>query len=130
MFSEDVVGQGGLLQRIDPRVKFVSMLALLVAAGLARNIPTLLGHVRADARAGRGVELPVGFFVKRVWLFVPIFTGIVVLPATLSVVTHGHVVLTALALARPRRGVHLPGPDVAPRWSCPVSRSPSRSWCC
>jgi cobalt/nickel transport system permease protein len=37
--------------------------------------------------------LPVGFFVKRVWLFVPIFTGIVVLPATLSIVTPGDVVL-------------------------------------
>lgn len=32
--------------------------------------------------------------MKRVWLFVPIFTGIVVLPATLSIVTPGDVVLT------------------------------------
>jgi cobalt ECF transporter T component CbiQ len=38
--------------------------------------------------------LPVSFFIKRVWLFVPIFTGIVVLPATLSVVTPGDIVLT------------------------------------
>jgi cobalt ECF transporter T component CbiQ len=30
--------------------------------------------------------------MKRVWLFVPIFTGVVVLPATLNVVTSGHVV--------------------------------------
>jgi cobalt/nickel transport system permease protein len=36
----------------------------------------------------------VGFFVKRVWLFVPIFTGIAVLPATLSIVTPGEVVWT------------------------------------
>jgi cobalt/nickel transport system permease protein len=37
--------------------------------------------------------LPLGFFIKRVWLFIPIFTGIVVLPATLSVVTPGDIVL-------------------------------------
>lgn len=38
--------------------------------------------------------LPVGLFVKRVWLFVPILTGIMVLPATLSVVRPGDIVLT------------------------------------
>ena len=27
------------------------------------------------------------------WLFVPLFTGVVVLPATLNVITHGHVVV-------------------------------------
>ena len=34
-------------------------------------------------------RISVRFFVKRVWLFIPIFTGIVVLPATLNVVTAG-----------------------------------------
>jgi cobalt ECF transporter T component CbiQ len=38
--------------------------------------------------------LPVVFFKKRVWLFVPLFTGVVALPATLSLVTPGEVVLT------------------------------------
>jgi cobalt ECF transporter T component CbiQ len=37
--------------------------------------------------------LPLGFFVKRVWLFIPIFTGIVVLPATFSFITPGTIVL-------------------------------------
>jgi cobalt/nickel transport system permease protein len=94
MFSDDVAGQGGLLQRIDPRVKFVSMIALLVAAGLARNIPTLIVMYALTLVLAAASKLPVGFFVKRVWLFIPIFTGIVVLPATLSIVTHGHVVWT------------------------------------
>ena len=35
--------------------------------------------------ARRGLSL--SFFVKRVWLFIPIFTGIVVLPATFSFIT-------------------------------------------
>jgi cobalt ECF transporter T component CbiQ len=94
MFSDDVAAQGGLLQRLDPRVKFVSVIVLLVAAGLARNIPTLLAVYTITLGLAAASRLPIGFFVKRVWLFVPIFTGIVVLPATLSVVTHGHVVLT------------------------------------
>jgi cobalt/nickel transport system permease protein len=32
-------------------------------------------------------------FVARVWLFVPIFTGLVVLPATLNIITPGHIVI-------------------------------------
>jgi len=94
MFSDDVASQRGLLQRLDPRVKFVAMIVLLVAAGLARNIPTLLAMYAFTLVLAATSALPIGFFVKRVWLFVPIFTGIVVLPATLSVVTNGHVVLT------------------------------------
>jgi cobalt/nickel transport system permease protein len=94
MFSDDVSAQRGLLQRLDPRVKFVAMLVLLITAGLARNIPTLLVMYAITLALAAASALPIGFFVKRVWLFVPIFTGIVVLPATLSIVTRGHVVLT------------------------------------
>ena len=93
MFSEDVALQNGLLQRIDPRVKLASMLVLLIAAGLVHNIAVLLAVYALTLVLAAASRLPVGFFVKRVWLFVPIFTGIVVLPATLSIVTPGHVVL-------------------------------------
>jgi len=38
-------------------------------------------------------KLSLSFFVKRVWLFIPIFTGIIVLPATLNVITPGPIVV-------------------------------------
>lgn len=94
MFGDDVAARRGLLQRIDPRVKFIGVVVLLVAAGLARNIPTLLAMYGLTLVLAAASGLPIGFFIKRVWLFVPIFTGVIVLPATLSVVTGGHVVLT------------------------------------
>jgi cobalt ECF transporter T component CbiQ len=93
MFSEDVAMRDGLLQRIDPRVKLASMLVLLVAASLVHNIAVLLGVYLLTLALAAASRLPVGFFVKRVWLFVPIFTGIVVLPATLSIITPGEIVL-------------------------------------
>jgi cobalt/nickel transport system permease protein len=94
MFAEDVAGQAGLLQRIDPRAKIVSLLVLLVGASLLHTIPALLATYALALGLAALSALPVWFFIKRVWLFVPIFTGIVVLPATLSIVTHGQVVLT------------------------------------
>jgi cobalt/nickel transport system permease protein len=94
MFSEDVAGRPGLLQRLDPRLKAVSLLVLLVAVGLVHHISVLVGAYAFTLVLAAASKLSLGFFVKRVWLFVPIFTGIVVLPATLSIVTPGEVVLT------------------------------------
>lgn len=93
MFSEDVSGQSGLLQKIDPRAKIVSLLGLLIATAFIRNIPALLAMYGATLLLAMASKLPLGFFVKRVWLFIPIFTGIVVLPATFSFITPGTIVL-------------------------------------
>ena len=94
MFGEDVAGNAGLLQRVDPRVKLISLLVLLVVGSLARSMATLVVMYGLTLVLAAVSALPIGFFVKRVWLFVPIFTGIAVLPATLSIVTSGDVVLT------------------------------------
>jgi cobalt/nickel transport system permease protein len=93
MFSEDVARGGGLLQRIDPRVKLVSLLGLLLVTAFVRHVPVLVGMYLLTLGLAAVSGLPVGFFVKRVWLFIPVFTGIVVLPATFSFVTPGQVVV-------------------------------------
>jgi cobalt/nickel transport system permease protein len=94
MFSDDLANRPGLLQRLDPRVALVTVLGLLVAVGLVRNLPVLLAAYAGTLALAAASGLSVWFFIRRVWLFVPIFTGIVVLPATLSVITRGDVVLT------------------------------------
>ena len=93
MFSEDVARGGGLLQRLDPRVKLVSLLGLLLVAAFVRHVPVLVGMYLLTLGLAASSGLPIGFFVKRVWLFIPIFTGIVVLPATFSFITPGEVVV-------------------------------------
>jgi cobalt/nickel transport system permease protein len=93
MFSDDVAHETGLLQRIEPRVKLVTLVSLLVVVGLVGSVPVLLGCYAGTVALAAASRVPVPFFLRRVWLFVPIFTGIVVLPATLSVVTPGDVVL-------------------------------------
>ncbi|HVW35461.1 MAG TPA: cobalt ECF transporter T component CbiQ, partial [Acidimicrobiia bacterium] len=93
MFSEDMAAAPGLLQRIDPRVKVVSLFGLLVTAALVRHIPVLVGVYLATLLLALASGLSLGFFVRRVWLFIPVFTGLVVLPATVSFVTPGHIVV-------------------------------------
>ena len=94
IFSEDVAAEDGVLQHLEPRVKLVSLLLALVAAALIRHLPVLLAMYLGTLALAGVSKVSLSFFVKRVWLFIPIFTGIVVLPATLSIVTPGRVVLS------------------------------------
>ncbi len=93
MFSEDYAAAPGLLQRLDARVKIVTLLGLVVVAAFLRSIPPLVVLALATVALAAVSRLPVRFFLARVWLFVPIFTGVVVVPATLNVVTPGTVVV-------------------------------------
>jgi cobalt ECF transporter T component CbiQ len=93
LFSTDVAAEPGVLQRVDPRVKVVTTLALLVATALVHHIAVLVAFYAVTLALAVASRLSLRFFVKRVWLFVPLFTGIVVIPATLSLVTPGHIVV-------------------------------------
>ncbi len=93
MFTDEVARQPGLLQRVDARVKVLLGTLLLVTAALVHHLPVLLGIYALTLVLAGASRLPIGFFVKRVWLFIPIFTGIIVLPATFSFITPGHVIL-------------------------------------
>jgi cobalt/nickel transport system permease protein len=81
VFTEQHARQAALLQGIDPRAKLGMFLAVILAASLTGSIIVLgclYALVLAVARASR---LPFVFFVKRVWLGIPFFAGIVVIPA-------------------------------------------------
>ena len=71
----------------------VVLFGLLIVAAFVRHIPVLLGLYVLTLALASMSAMPLGFFVKRVWLFVPIFTGIVVLPATLNLITPGTIVV-------------------------------------
>jgi cobalt ECF transporter T component CbiQ len=94
MFSDDTSSAPGLLQKLEPRAKLIGLLGLVVAGAFLRTIPALLVLYLLTLGLAAASRLSVSFFIKRVWLFVPIFTGIVLIPATLSVVTGGDVVWT------------------------------------
>ncbi|HEY3291424.1 MAG TPA: cobalt ECF transporter T component CbiQ [Anaerolineae bacterium] len=81
LFAEEIARRPGLLQSLDPRVKLLAMLALLVSVGLSRSLLVILAlYVLALWLAWRSA-IPIGFFIKRVWLFLPFFTGVMALPA-------------------------------------------------
>jgi cobalt/nickel transport system permease protein len=113
MFSDDIAERPGLLQAIDPRVKLVTLFGLLVAAAVVRHIPILVALYLVTLILAVTSGLPLGFFVKRVWLFIPLFTGVVVAPAALNFITHGQIVVPLGSWFGHRAGLTRQGLDAA-----------------
>ena len=81
VFAEQIARQPGLLQSLDARLKILSALLVLLAVGLSRSLLVILAlYILALALAFFS-KIPLGFFVKRVWLLIPFFTGVIALPA-------------------------------------------------
>ena len=56
-------------------------LAVVVAASASTSLGVLVLLYLATLVVARASRLPFDFFVKRVWLGIPLFAGIVVLPS-------------------------------------------------
>ena len=81
IFAEKIARQKGLLQALDPRLKVIAMVMLLFAVSLSHQLAVIaVLHIGALILAVVS-EVPLGFFIKRIWVFIPFFTGIVALPA-------------------------------------------------
>ncbi len=79
--AEDLARAKGILQRLDPRVKVVGILGLIVAAATARKLWVIGAEFAIAlllAAASRVSPLLLG---KRVWIPLLMFTGIIALPA-------------------------------------------------
>jgi len=81
LFAEQTTRQPGLLQELDPRLKILSALLVLLAVGLSRNLLVIIVLYFLVLALALFSKVPLAFFVKRVWLFIPFFTGLVALPA-------------------------------------------------
>jgi cobalt/nickel transport system permease protein len=83
----------GLLQGMDPRAKVASALALVVGIALSPSL-VAIGAVAALTVALAALSrLELIRFLGRVWLFAPLFTAAVALPALLNAMTPGPVLL-------------------------------------
>ena len=81
VFTEQHARLDGFLQRVDPRAKLGMFLAFVLAASLTSSYAVLVILYVAILAAAIASLLPTDFFVKRVWLGIPLFAGIVVIPS-------------------------------------------------
>jgi cobalt/nickel transport system permease protein len=81
IFTEEHARARGWLQRVDPRAKLGMFLAAVLAASLSGSVVVLAALYVAVLLAARASRIPFDFFVRRVWLGIPFFAGIIVVPA-------------------------------------------------
>ena len=102
---EELASRAGYLQRLDPRVKAVGAVALILAVGLARHLPVLVLTYAVTAGIGIFAGLPARTLVKRVWIALPFFTAVVAIPAIFSFVTPGQSIISLGPVAITAPGV-------------------------
>jgi cobalt/nickel transport system permease protein len=85
VFTEEHARADGWLQHVDPRAKLGMFLAAVLAASLSSSVVVLAFLYAAVLAAARASRIPFDFFVKRVWLGIPFFAGVIVLPAVFLV---------------------------------------------
>jgi cobalt/nickel transport system permease protein len=83
--TESFSRRRGLLQSLDPRAKLISILALIVATSTVGNLRILVFAYLFFLLVAFLSKIEIGFFIKRVWLFIPIFSGFLVLPLVFNV---------------------------------------------
>ncbi len=81
LFAEELISKPGLLQSLDARLKVVAVLAWLIAVSLSHNLWVLLGLYLLALVLALASAIPASLFLRRVWLALPFFTGVLVLPA-------------------------------------------------
>jgi cobalt/nickel transport system permease protein len=89
IFADTYASKAGFLQGLDARAKLIGVLILIVGVSLVHSIPFLYGLSAMVLLSAILSRIDAAFFIKRVWLVLPLFAGIIALPATLNIFTPG-----------------------------------------
>ena len=84
IFAEEHALQNGFLQSLDPRAKIISFLLFILQALLTGSIPALLFLYALCLFLVLISGINLGFFLKRTWIFIPLFSLFIALPAIFS----------------------------------------------
>lgn len=108
--SDSFSKRDGFLQSLDPRAKLISILAVIFATSLIGDLRLLIFVYMLTLLFAYLSKIDVLFFIKRVWLFIPIFAGIIAIPMIFNVFFPGDPLIRLVYLGS---GAHL-GPFSLP----------------
>ncbi len=113
VFADEYAARDGFLQRREARAKTAAFLLALVAVLCTRSLPGLAVLYAGVVAAAVCSGIDGWFFLKRTWIFIPLFSLFVALPAVFAAVSPGQAVWTfapgAPGLAVTRQGLSASG---------------------
>lgn len=92
VFAEGYARIPGLMQRITPRLKLIITLAILLIIAFSRSILLIAGFYLLSLVLACLSRINLFYFIKRVWLFIPIFALVIAVPALFEIFSPGKVI--------------------------------------
>ncbi len=96
LLSEHVATQPGLLQHLDPRVRVIGILALVISVVVCRRLEAIAALLFIAIAIAVASRVSLASLAKRVWLVILGFSGMIALPALF--LTPGEPLFTSPAL--------------------------------
>lgn len=94
VFADENAGKNGFLQSLDPRVKAVTFFVFIVLVVLTKNIVILTCLYVFCLVLSRLSRINTASFLKRTWIFMPVFSLFIALPALFSTFTPGEALVS------------------------------------
>ena len=105
LFAEETASKKGLLQSLDPRVRAVSLMGMLLAVLFMKNIWLLAALYLAALLLALASRISLLSFLARTWIFIPLFSLFIVLPALTAWVSPGEVIARVGPIPLTRQGL-------------------------
>jgi len=80
VFSEKYAILNAFLQKINPELKFISFMSLIIATIFAHSLYVIAIFFILSILLASLSRIPLRFYMSRVLMFVPLFTGVIALP--------------------------------------------------
>jgi len=81
LVSERIAAQPGWLQSLDPRVRLMGILMMVIAVVLSKRLVVIAGILLAAILVAVLSRVSIALLAQRVWLIIFGFTGLIALPA-------------------------------------------------
>lgn len=94
IFADEYALKKGFLQSLDPRTKMATFLLFIIQILLTKNTVILLCLYAFCLLLSCLSNIRLGFFLKRTWVFIPLFSFFIAIPALFSIFTPGEVLVT------------------------------------
>jgi len=110
VFADEYSARKGFLQSLDPRVKVISLFLFILQVILTKSILVLWFLYVLCLLLASFSRIGLGFFLKRTWVFIPLFSVFIAIPAIFSVFSPGEAIaiirIFGLDLLITRQGVN------------------------
>ena len=101
--NEELAARPGLLQRLDPRIKLLTLVLFAVTASLVHSVWVLVALIGVTSVLAAASRVGVGSFERKVWASAGLLAFLIAAPSAMQIFTPGPVVvpLGAFSLTEP-----------------------------